>query len=210
MADILFVLGAVGILAIVGEVLWRRRRVPTEFTRKFVHISVACFAASWPWFLDWDQIILVSVVLLAGVVVSSYKGIFKGIHSVDRLTWGEVLFAVAIGVCAMLTTDPYIYCAAMLHLGLADGLAAVAGKRFGGRSHYEVFHNRKSVVGSLMFIAVSSAIVAWYALYAGDIAVKPALLALPPLMAGLENITVRGGDNLAVPIGVVLFLSLFG
>lgn len=178
-----------------------------EFSRKFVHITVGSFVAFWPFFLTWTQIELLSLAFLVVIVVSKFLNLFEAIHSVQRPTWGEVFFALAVGLIALITHDKWIYAAALLQMSLADGLAAVVGTRFGGRYKYLVFSYPKSLVGTATFFVVSLAVLVvfnhWF-----NPALNPFMMVGISLLASLvENIGVKGSDNLLTPLLIALILT---
>lgn len=178
-----------------------------EITRKFVHVSVGTFVAFWPFFLSWNQIRLLSVAFIVVIGISSYFNIFSAIHAVERPTWGEILFAVTVGAVTFVTHNPYMYAAAIMQMSLADGMAAIVGTLYGKTNSYDVLGQRKSRMGSLAFLSVSLAILAWYVL-AVHSPVNIAVIAGLALAATIiENIAVRGFDNLLVPLLVAFVLS---
>src|SRR5665647_846660 len=93
----------------VAEVHWRRKNYHEEFVRKFVHISVGSFVAFWPLFLEWNEIRMLSLAFVAVVALSLKLKVFKSIHTVERPTWGEVMFALSVGLITLITNDPLIY-----------------------------------------------------------------------------------------------------
>lgn len=199
---------AVFIALVWAEVGRRKRWLTNELGRKSVHITVGSFVAFWPLFLSWTQIIGLSVAFIIGILVSRVFHIFEAIHSVQRPTWGEVYFAAAVGLLAFVTQDGWVYMAALLHMALADGLAAVMGVEFGRRTRYVVFGHTKSVVGSLTFFVVSLAIVAVYG-QVHQVHITPVVYALVAVMAtALENISPKGLDNITVPVWVAVALAL--
>jgi phytol kinase len=201
---------AVLLILIVGEIWWRRSNLDDEFSRKFVHITVGSFVAFWPYFLSATEIKLLSVAFLLGVGISRYVGIFNAIHTVQRPTWGEVWFAIVVGVLAFSAAHPHIYTVALLEMSLADGFAAVVGTRFGNGSRYTIFGMPKSVVGTATFLAISCVLLAGYVLTTPG--TMPGYLVLPVALGAtvLENASVRGLDNLVVPFFVAAILRLFG
>jgi phytol kinase len=192
---------AVFALIAVSEILWRNRDIDPEYTRKFIHISVGTFVAFWPLFLTRNEIITLSGAL------SSYFKVFTAIHSVQRPTWGEVFFALSVGVLAYVAQSGWIYLAALLHMSLADGLAAIIGTKFGRRTRYYIFGHPKSAVGTVAFIVVSAVIFAGFFKFTPN----PFTLWFIPITltaAVIENIAVRGLDNLLVPLLVAVSLNL--
>ncbi|OVE78538.1 hypothetical protein BVY00_02540, partial [bacterium G20] len=81
----------------------------------------------------WRSMELIGLAMLL-VVLLNHRS--KTIHmngDIKRQTYGGVLFAVAIILCALLTHVKIFFALAILHLSLADGLAAVIGTAYGKR-----------------------------------------------------------------------------
>ncbi len=184
-----------------------RRGVHSELTRKLVHMMVGTFVAFWPFFLSWRQIQYMSLAFLIVVFISLKLRVFDSVHGVKRRTMGEVLFALVIGILAFIVSNKYIFAAAMLHLSLADGFAAIFGLAWGEGSTYKIMKRTKSLVGSLAFFFTSFAILVWFAIFshAGYSAVT--LVWLPVIATIAENVSGEGTDNMVVPLLVALVLS---
>lgn len=197
-------------ILVVAEFGAREGWLKNEFGRKFVHITVGSFVAFWPLLLDWTQIIILSLAFIAVIAVSKWLRLFSAIHSVQRPTWGEIYFALTVGVLAFVTQDGWIYMAALLHMSLADGLAAIVGLRYGGRNRYSIFGHMKSLAGTLTFLIVSLGILVGYMIGADTQLAWPLIAGVAVGAAILENISARGLDNLTVPMWVALILVLFG
>lgn len=204
--EIAFVIIAISLFLLLNEWWWRGRS-HGEMSRKSVHMVVGTFAAIWPLFLTWRQIELLSVAFMVGVALSRQFNVFKAIHAVQRPTWGELYFGASVGLIALTTHQPAIYGAALLHMSLADGLAAVIGSSRGHRTTYHLFGAKKSRVGTMVFLVVSLIILLSYSVSTG---VNLGLW-LPLIVAGatlLENVAVKGLDNLLVPLFVALMLGI--
>ena len=196
------------VLLLVGEALYRRSDTTNEFSRKFVHITVGSFVAFWPFFLRWREILALSAIFLIVVALSKYLNVFNAIHSVQRPTWGEVSFALAVGIVTVLTRDQWIYMAALLQMSLADGLAAVIGSAYGKSTRYKILNHTKSIVGTLTFFVVSVLILLAYSYY-GDVNLAVSLILLLAVGASLiENIGIHGLDNLLVPLFIASLLAI--
>ncbi len=196
-------------LLLVNEIWWRTHPKRSELSRKFVHITVGCFVAVWPFFLSWNQIIFLSVAFVVVVGISKYFHIFRAIHSVQRPTWGELFFALAVGIVAMATHHKGVYAAALLQMSLADGLAAIVGQRYGKANQYKVFGSVKSVAGTLTFFAVSLALLLGYAHYSVTDITLIYMVALAAATSLIENVGAYGLDNLLVPLFVALALNAY-
>ena len=197
------------VLLLIGEYLSRRKRkTDPEISRKFVHISVGSFVAFWPLFLTWNQILLMSAAFLAVIVVSQYFRIFKVIRTVQRPTWGIGLFAIIVGLLALVTQDGWIFAAAVLHMSLADGFAAIVGMRYSKKNgRYTVFGHTKSVIGSSTFAAISLLILVGYIIGSGHHLPLAVLLGITAVATLLENVSAYGLDNLTVPLFVAFVLE---
>lgn len=205
MALILTVL-VIFLLLIASEAWWRWRKPHDEFSRKFIHIFVGSIAAFFPFYLEWHWIILLSIGFVVAVAVSKYFNVFKSIHAVERPTWGEVFFAIAVGALAFVTHEPWIYAIALLHMSLADGLAAIVGVAWGKRTQYKIFGHIKSFAGSLAFFIVSVTLLCLYSAVSGQPLSPAAIVGLAATATAIENLGVGGLDNLFIPIfvGIVL------
>ncbi|MGH7488867.1 MAG: hypothetical protein ACREMY_25190 [bacterium] len=196
---------AVFVVLLASEFWWRRHVKHSEFSRKSVHITVGSFVAFWPFYLDWNQIRLLSVGFLVVVGISKYFRLFRAIHSVQRPTMGELYFALAAGAVTYLTHDHWIYMTALLQMSLADGFAAVMGVRYGKQS-YLVFGHRKSLVGSVTFFLTSLAILVGYTLLTPAHLGPVFMVGAAALAAIAENLAVAGVDNLLVPVLIAWLL----
>ena len=95
----------------------------------------------------------------------------------------------------------------MLHLSLADGLAAIFGLAWGEDSMYKIMGRTKSLVGSLAFFFTSLAIMLWFSIFSHDGYSAVTVVWLPIMATVAENLSGEGTDNLVVPLLVALVLS---
>jgi phytol kinase len=195
------------LIVVFAEYLSRYKGVHSELTRKMVHILVGVFVAFWPFFLSWRQIQVLSLLFLATVLFSIKFNVFGSIHAVSRNKVGEVLFALIIGVLALITSKDWVFTAAMLHLSLADGLAAIFGLAWGDDTTYKIMGRTKSLVGSLAFFFTSLSIMICYAAFSGLSYSGVTIIWLPVLATIAENVSGEGTDNMVVPMLVALVLT---
>ncbi len=194
-------------ILIGAEYLSRAKDIHAELTRKLVHVAVGTFVAFWPFFLSWRQIQLLSLAFFVVICISIKFNVFSSIHAVKRSITGELLFAIVIGLLATINSNEWVFMAAMLHLGLADGLAAVVGLGWGDNNGYKVFGRLKSIAGSVAFLITSFCILAVYALFSDSTTGFVTLLWLPFVATAVENLAVQGTDNLVMPMAIALVLG---
>ena len=195
------------VIVIFAEYLSRFKGVHSELTRKMVHILVGVFVAFWPFFLSWRQIQVISLLFLATVIWSIKFNIFSSIHAVSRNKVGEICFALVIGILSLITSKDWVFTAAMLHLSLADGLAAICGLAWGDGTTYKIMGRTKSIVGSLAFFFTSVAIMVCYAAFSHLGYSGVTLVWLPVAATIAENVSGEGTDNMVVPMLVALVLT---
>lgn len=195
------------VLLFGNELWWRKKGYHGEAGRKFIHLTVGSFVAFWPFFLNWDQIRLLSVAFLVVVAISKYFHLFRAIHSVQRPTWGEVFFAIAVGAVTLVTHNKWVYMAALLQMSLADGLAAIIGVAYGKKHQYLILGQAKSLIGTATFIVVSVYILLSFTYLSGIPISLATILGLSYAAALIENIGVFGLDNLFVPILISIVLQ---
>lgn len=206
MLAILFALGFVGLILVVSEFLIKKKILHGEIARKFVHITAGTFMASWAFYFGTQQIQLLSIALLLGVILSRYLHIFTSVHGVQRKTLGEVFFALSVGLTATIAPNAWVYAAAILHMSLADGFAAVVGTAYGKKTEYRIMGQHKTLIGTLTFYLISLTLTFWLVfLSGGGVAYQSWLILfwLPLLTTLAENLAPRGLDNIIVPTAVV-------
>ena len=205
---------ALGLIAVVFFLLrlWQRRQPPpsAELVRKAAHISTGLISATFPWLFHstWPVLTLCGLALLGMIclravpLLRSTVGRVTG--SVERRSWGEIYFPLAVGCVWILSHhNPVLYVIPILLLTFGDAAAALVGTGF-GRHKFRTTEGTKSLEGSFAFLVIGCvATLATLMLLAPDMDwVRAMLIAL--LLAGLlmafEAIAWRGLDNLLVPV----------
>lgn len=211
------VIAFVYVFAVLGvaEALRTVLKLPVEFTRKVVHISVgmwawgtvALFASKW-----------MAIVTPAAFVVLNYvsyrRGMFLAMESNDRSNLGTVYFPIAFVAVILLTWDmskPMLV-AALMPMTWGDAFAAIIGKAI-GRRRYSVGGSTRTFEGSLVmftfsFVSVFITLLVLERLGGADIG-WAALFALAAAVAATlaEAISPRGLDNLFVPAASLAALA---
>lgn len=195
------------VLLVLSELLWRAKILRGEPARKSLHIIIGSYVAAWPFFLTAQHIEVLSLALFVGVAVSHKLKIFHAILDVRRRSWGDLFYAIGIGLTALISQSPWVFAAAILHMSLGDGLAGLVGSKWGKKTKYKVLGQAKSLAGSGAFMLTSIVILA--IIVPGPMHLSLGLLAiLLPLMATLaENLGAHGSDNILVPAVVALTLN---
>jgi dolichol kinase len=212
MLAVILSLFAVFAVLLVNEALWRKKTIHGELKRKLVHITVTTFAAFWPWVMSFKAITLVGIAMVIVLLVNRQLKLLHYLGGIRQKTYGDVFLALALTATALITNQKIFYMVALLHVALADGLAAIIGTKFGSKWQYKVFGQTKTVIGSMTFWLVSLCILGGGLLPAHLLIpvnhYALLLIFLPPILTLVENIAVLGTDNVAVPIAVIIALRL--
>ncbi len=219
MLPMLLACAGTGLILVAGEYLSQKRILKGEFARKFVHILTATFVAFWPLFLSHYEIAILSLVFVAIVVIVQKFKILRSFKSVRRSTYGEIWYALGIGLVALLFQNDAIFSIAILQMALADGFAAVVGVGLGKKAiQYRYKNINKSIAGSLTFLIISFGLnlFYWFALNGqaeNTATVSPALPVLLSASSAIiltftEIVSPKGSDNVIVPVLAATLLWL--
>lgn len=199
-----------GLLAVAE--LWRRFGNPeAEWTRKLVHLGggVACLA--FPFLVRSPWVVLAMAAALSAIFVAGSRfGFLRSLHGVGRPSRGAEYYPLAVFLVFVMTAGrPWLYLSAVLVLAVADAFAALIGSRY-GVIRYPVEDEHKSLEGSLVFLLIAFLAIHLPALLLTDlprpVCVLAALL-VAALVTGFEAISLRGADNLFVPLAVVVIVG---
>jgi phytol kinase len=204
--QLLLLILASSTLIFIVEVLKRRFSIPTSFTRRILHAGTASVAAIAPIFVSQKEIILVSIIFAAALLIGRRYAVFSAIHSVERNTFGEAFLPLGVALTALLFLPQSLaaFQFGILVMGIADALAGFVGEKF-GRHTILFFGHKKSIEGSATFFLTSMAIsFLYFPVFNLRLFLVPALLTL------VELCLVYGLDNLVLPVaGAYAFQGLF-
>jgi dolichol kinase len=206
------ILGAVFLtLLAVAEVWKRKTQVRPETTRKFVHVFGGLACVSFPFIFASAWTILALAAALFLIIVGGRElGFLNSLHGVARKTSGSEYYPFAIFLLFVLTrAQPWLYVCAVLVLAVADAFAALIGTHY-GEIRYEVENDSKSLEGSLVFGVIAFLAIHLPLLLMTDLPRPTCVLAAvltATLVTGFEAISLRGTDNLFVPLAVAVILS---
>lgn len=176
------------IMFAISELAVRRWQVSPEISRTIEHVLSGVVAAALPFWLLKNQIIILSFLFLAFLVISKSIKLLRSLHDVKRFSYGEVLFPLGVGLAAIICLPLHVnlYTASVLILALADPTARLVGEHF---SHSSV--EQKSNIGSLAFFVVALTIGSlWLGLATGIVLALLATVAERVSPYGLDNVTI--------------------
>ncbi|MCL2875592.1 MAG: hypothetical protein FWF12_04740 [Betaproteobacteria bacterium] len=209
---IAWVAGAIFVLMAGSELWFILGRPPIEYTRKLTHLGSGFVSLSFGFLFSSHWSVLVLCVLSVALMLATKAlGILKGVHAVQRKSYGAIYFPLATYLTflfALFLGQPIYYFIAMAVLSTSDTIAALVGRLY-GLNQYHAGDERKSLEGSVMFFLSCYLIVHIILLLGTDISrINVVLIALwVAILATLfEAISIRGTDNFWIPIGTCYLL----
>jgi len=206
------IVGAVFLLLFgIGEILYHRFHVRTEYTRKFTHLTVGIVAISFPlYFVSHWQVFVLSCMFIAILIVAKKFNLLKHIHDVSRKTYGSYLYPITVYGCFVLGNKfgyGLFFYIPILVMAVSDPVAAITGSSW-GKAITRKKHS-KTFLGSFMFLV--SAIIATLTLYFSNPDLSLQTLFIVSILVGLagmlaEVLSYKGWDNLTIPLAIVLLM----
>ncbi len=206
------VLSGVFLGLLLAAELWRRFGNPqAEWTRKLVHMGGGIACLFFPFLVRSPWVVLAMAAALTAVfALGGRLGFLRSLHGVSRRSRGVEYYPLAVFLVFLIARDrPWIYVSALLVLAVGDAFAALIGSRY-GVVRYQVEDEYKSLEGSMVFL-----VIAFLAMHLPmllltalprPVCVLAALL-VAALVTGFEAISLKGADNLFVPLAVAVVLG---
>lgn len=186
-----------------------------EASRKFIHIMLA----NW-WIIAmvfFDNVWYASILPACFIVINYLSYRYDLIKAMERddgsseKTLGTVYYAISLLVITLLSFGlwkrPAYGLVGVTIMGYGDGFAAIAGKAIKSKE-FHFLGSTKSVAGSLTMFCISMIIISGAFVYflTPHWFIKSIILAL--IATFIEAFSIKGFDNLTVPIIVTLLFKL--
>ena len=198
---------------IIAEV-WRKFGAPTEVTRKFVHFAGAFVTIFFPFIFKSHWTVLLLAVVFGGIMFFTKKfGFLQSVHDVERKSDGAIYHPIAIYICflySQILNQPWFYVISILILGVSDAVAALVGKSYGMNEYIVEVGSKKTFEGSFTFFLTSFLITHLILLLTtsvGRLEIVLVALLIAIIMTIFEGVSLKGADNLFIPIGTMFILS---
>lgn len=211
-----------GLLYVIGVILSGKlfEKKSKEASRKFIHIMLAPY-----WIiaiLFFDNVIWATVLPFLFVIINflSYK--FNLIKQMERENeekdgLGTVYYALSLVILSIITFGPVreyknvygpvVALVGVLVMALGDGFAAIIGKNVKS-FEYRVFGTKKTLAGSSTMFFISFIIISVFLAYVKVPVwfIKSVLISL--ILTILEAVSIKGLDNIIVPLLTTLMVFL--
>jgi dolichol kinase len=231
--QLLFNIGLLGscylyIVAIILIASKIRGRLPTNLSRKFLHIMIGNFIFIIPFFtlttlpLNFPFFVASPFILLTFLFSPlSPVDLSQKISGLAEITggghkYGLLLYAISYSLLALFfSTKPYVIAAGILPMAYGDAAASLVGQKI-GRHKYNIFGTKSLEGSTAMFAICISGLIACVVFFSYLYPISIPRFALASLGAAAvatvcEALTPKGFDNLTVPLlSAMVFLLLIG
>lgn len=209
------ILGLILSYAYIGVVIMAAKLVEKkgkEASRKFIHILLGFW---WIFPMIFFTNVYIAVIGPLSFVVINYlsckTNLIKIMEREEEDGYGTVYYAVSLLILTILTlgifNNPDIGFIAVLTMALGDGFAALIGKNVNSKKYY-INGNQKSIAGSITMFLISAILIGGYLLMAGTGLWILKTILIATIVTIVEAISIKGTDNITVPISVYLMMIL--
>ena len=193
------------VIFIFADVMHTKLYVKAELTRKFVHFFSGFLILLFP--------IVIKEILLVGILCGAFMvllflslrfNFFRGIHGVERKTYGSFIYPIAIFGTYIFYTQylelSFFYIPVLI-LAICDPIAALVGKCTNWKP-FKVSGQTKTLGGSIGF-ALSAFLVSIIIFYLddyminGEVLITCVFLAISTAIS--EALVFKGYDNITIP-----------
>jgi dolichol kinase len=203
-----FVFAAIGI----AEGMRKWRGYSTDFTRKFIHITVGMWSVGTVLLFDrWYMAVIPPLSFILINYLSYRQETFKAMETGEKGNLGTVYFPLSFAIIVFVFWKrPHLLVASLMPMTWGDAMAAVLGNRY-GQFRYTLLGSTRSLEGSVamfLFAFAATFLALWLFPPLGlSISLLYALV-VSVVVTLVEAVTPWHLDNLTVPLVSVLTLYL--
>ncbi len=215
---IIFAIGFI-LLLVLNEFIYKRYHINAEYSRKFAHIFASLSSLAFLATIQshWYLLFLGALFFLILYIGKRYHKL-KSIDSVQRKTAGSYLLPIAIYTVFFIaekSNSELFFILPILILGISDPLAGIFGTYFRTKTKQIKLAGRpidKTILGSSIFFSatllISLITLSFFEYPFGKLLAISITIAF--IDTFVEMVSVRGYDNLTVPLTTILLLFLMG
>ena len=201
------------LILLLTEASLKYVNIAHNLIRKFIHIITGLIICLVAVLLFSNIPLLIFAFLYIFIDIwTLIKGKFKSIHP-DSKSLGTLFYSISVFLLAVVLWGEYkpLFIIANLIMVVADALAAIVGEKY-AKGYFVPLEEKKSLIGAATMFTITVLIVvstlplfysySW--LYLLLISITVGIIATVA-----ELLSVRGSDNLSVPLLSALFLYVF-
>ena len=203
------------ILIFLSEYSYRYDFLEPNHNRKIIHSLVGVAVSFSPFiFLSNIQPLILALIFLIINLFSYKNNKLKSFHNLNRKTLGTIFFPLAfILIAALFWEYKYNIACSFMILAVSDPLSSLAGEYIKKPHKYNIWKDVKSFEGSaIMFLSTFIILMLFSKFIFNQFDILESFLAIMLCCFAItiaEAMSVRGSDNLSVPIVAFFFIEIF-
>ena len=203
------------ILIFLSEYTYRYDFLEPNHNRKIIHSLVGVAVSFSPFiFLSNIQPLILALIFLIINLFSYKNNKLKSFHNLNRKTLGTIFFPLAfILIAALFWEYKYNIACSFMILAVSDPLSSLAGEYIKKPHKYNIWKDVKSFEGSaIMFLSTFIILMLFSKFIFNQFDILESFLAIMLCCFAItiaEAMSVRGSDNLSVPIVAFFFIEIF-
>lgn len=176
------------------EIIKRKYSIPTEISRKVIHIGSGFGALYWAKYISQFEFMIACSTFIILFLGLRKRRLLTALYPETWKTYGEITYVVGLMVLAFFYYEnPHIFLLGVLIMMIPDSLAGLV-HHFIDKPYRKHYH--------MMFYFISTAIIVYFFLPVFSILPFVIVLTLTEYYSGY------GLDNLTVPVAFVVLMSL--
>jgi len=212
----LLAISIISIFLLIAEIGVKYYNFPFIYTRKIIHIITGLIVCITSYFLYSNFPIIIFATLYIFIDLWALKkGKFRSIHP-DSRSYGTIFYAISVIILVILFwhDNKPLFIITNLIMIVPDALAAIIGDRY-AKSYFVPVEEKKSLPGALTMFILTILIVFSSLAYFYDNSLEINIiiaLFIGSIATISELLSIRGSDNLSVPLfsGLFLYAMLSG
>ncbi len=211
MYDLIFVLAmfiSIIVLLFITQKAVKRFNLLAEHSRKAVHIIMGVTVTLFPFIFEYkiSVWILATLSIALFYIIRHYKKVKDSLgdamYRIERVSYGEIYYTLGVALSFTLAPSNQAYIVSIFILTFSDSLASLIGIKY-GKYIISIKGNSKSLAGSFTFF-ISTFLISFIATQSFLFS-----LSLSFLLTFVETLSIRGIDNLLIPLISSIFFIVF-
>lgn len=176
-----------------------------EASRKYIHIALSFW---WVIIIAFFDNIWFAIIPPITFVILNYISVKKDLIKVmerdedKKDGYGTVYYALSLLVLVIVTfiiNKPELGFVGVFTMGFGDGFAAIVGKKIKSKQ-YKIGNSTKTIAGSLTMFIISLLVTSIFMLFYKVNMWHVKSIAIAIIMTIIEAVSIKGTDNITVPL----------
>jgi len=203
------------LLVVITQLIHIWGGVPADKSRKFLHVAGGALTLFFPAYLHSHWYVLgLCMAAFMFLCFTYYRKLLSSVHEITRSSVGSIIFPLPVYICFLVAEktgdNMLLFYLPVSLLTISDTMAELGGRKWGHRS-IMFFNKQKTVAGSSCFAisALVLSIIFIVFVFKIDVQTSWLLIAAVTIVSTVaELFSLRGYDNLTVPLSTLLVLYL--